>query len=90
MSNVGVYLFSTTDNAQQGGGDLISKINGWKATLLLVSRSVISVGAIGGGVYTYFKVQSDDGGSGKKAIGNFALFIGLLFVLWVFTELFLS
>lgn len=76
--------------AQTGGGNLISQINSWKATLLLVSRSVIGLAAIGGGVYTYFKVQADDGGSGKKAIGNFVLALVFAALLQGIIEFFLN
>ncbi|OXA65950.1 hypothetical protein B0A67_24010 [Flavobacterium aquidurense] len=76
--------------AQQGGGDLVSKINTWKATLLLVSRAVIGLAAIGGGLHTYFKVQADDGGSGKKAIGNFILALVFAALLQGIIEFFLA
>lgn len=56
-----------------GGGNLSQSINTWAGNLMLVVNSVIGLAALGGGLYTYFKVQSDEGGSGKKAIGNYVL-----------------
>lgn len=70
--------------------DLVSQINSWRATLILISRSVIGLAAIGGGIYTYFKVQSDDGGSGKKAIGNFVLALVFAALLEGIIEFFLN
>lgn len=77
-------------HAQAGGGTLVAQIDSWKATLLLVSRSVIGLAAIGGGVYTFFKVQADDGGSGKKAIGNFTLALVFAALFQAIIEFFLG
>lgn len=87
---IAILLLPELVHAQQGGSQLISQINSWKATLLLVSRSVIGLAAIGGGVYTYFKVQADDGGSGKKAIGNFVLALVFAALLQGIIEFFLN
>lgn len=70
--------------------NLVAQIDSWKQTLLLISRSVIGLAAIGGGVYTYFKVQADDGGSGKKAIGNFVLALVFAALLQGIIEFFLN
>lgn len=76
--------------AQNGGGNLVAQIDSWKTTLLQVARSVIALAAIGGGVYTYFKVQADDGGSGKKAIGNYILALVFAALLTGIIEFFLN
>ena len=85
-----LLVIPTLVYAQSGGGTLVAQIDSWKATLLLISRSVIGLAAIGGGVYTYFKVQADDGGSGKKAIGNFVLALVFAALLQGIIEFFLG
>lgn len=85
-----LFVIPTLVHAQSGGGTLVAQIDSWKATLLLISRSVIGLAAIGGGVYTYFKVQADDGGSGKKAIGNFVLALVFAALLQGIIEFFLG
>mgnify|MGYP003450786250 CR=1 FL=1 len=85
-----LLVIPTLVHAQSGGGTLVAQIDSWKATLLLISRSVIGLAAIGGGVYTYFKVQADDGGSGKKAIGNFVLALVFAALLQGIIEFFLG
>lgn len=68
--------------AQNNGGALVQQIDSWKAQLAIVVKSVIGLSAIGGGCYAYFKMQSDEGGNGKKALGSFAgalIFAALMF-----------
>ena len=74
----------------QNSGSLEGAIDNWADRLETIGKSVIGLAAIGGGIYTYFKVQSDDGGSGKKAIGNYI--IGLVFgaVLFMIIDFFFS
>lgn len=45
-------------------------------------QSVIGLAALGGGIIVYFKMQNDEGNSGKKAVGNFvlALIFGALLI----------
>ncbi len=58
-------------------------IETWKGTARTVGKSVIGLAAIGGGVITYFKMQSDDGSAGKKALMGYigALIFGA--VVWM-------
>ena len=58
-------------------------IDNWKGTARTVGKSVIGLAAIGGGVITYFKMQSDDGSAGKKALLGYigALIFGA--VVWM-------
>lgn len=63
---------------------IANDINSYNAGIKKIVRAVLGLAAIGGGVYTYFKVQNDDGGSGKKAIGNYVLaliFGGIIFTI---------
>lgn len=79
-----VFFIADVLFAQQGLDQIADKINSYNAGIKNVVRAVLGIAAIGGGVYTYFKVQNDDGGSGKKAIGNYVLaliFGGIIFTI---------
>jgi len=84
---VSLVLLPTIIYAQ---GDLINQINTWKNQLKLVARAVMGLVAIGGGIYVFFKMQSDDGGSGKKALGNYILALVFAALLWAIIEFFVS
>lgn len=63
-------------------GDLEGQIQNWSNQLRTVAKAVVSMAAIGGGMYAYFKMQSDEGGNGKKALGSFVgalVFAALMF-----------
>ncbi|MBD3906768.1 MULTISPECIES: DUF4134 domain-containing protein [Chryseobacterium] len=51
--------------------DINGEISKWKGTARTVGKSIIGLAAIGGAVLTYFKMQTDDGSSGKKALMNY-------------------
>ena len=66
----------------QGGGALEGQIQKWSAQLRVIAKAVVSMAALGGGMYAYFKMQSDEGGNGKKALGSFVgalVFAALMF-----------
>ena len=80
-----VCLFFYSENlfAQEGGEAAIySKLANYRRLLKNLVEIIIGICSLGGGLYSYFKVQTDDGGSGKKAIGNFvfALLFGSLLI----------
>lgn len=62
----------------------------WTAQAKIIAQLVIGLAAVGGGLYAYFKVQTDDGGTGKKAIGNFVLALIFGAVLIAVIEFFLG
>jgi len=84
---IALVLLPTIIYAQ---GDLVNQIQTWTQQLKTVARAILGLVAIGGGVYTYFKVQSDDGGSGKKAIGNYVLALVFASLLWSIIEFFIN
>lgn len=48
-----------------------------------VGRAIIGLSAVGGAVMVYLKLQSDEGGSGKKGLMNFLgglIFVGVIFL----------
>ncbi len=53
--------------------DLEGQLIEWTVKAKRIAQLVIGFAAIGGGVYAFFKVQTDEGGAGKKQIGNFVL-----------------
>lgn len=57
--------------------DLGTALNGWTRTAKSILQAIIGLASVGGGGYAYMKVNTDDGGNGKKAIGNF--FLALVF-----------
>ena len=68
-----LIIFIVFDIEAQDLSPLTDRINRTRDQVKLIVQAVIGLAALGGGLYAYFKVQSDDGGSGKKAIGNFVL-----------------
>lgn len=79
-----VILFLLVPTVFVFGQELENQLKTWTNDIKKIAKLVIGLAAIGGGIYTYFKVQADDGGSGKKAIGNYVLalvFGALLFVI---------
>lgn len=60
--------------------DINGQIQSWSGKAKIVGKSIIGLAAIGGGVITYFKMQTDDGSSGKKALLNYigALIFGAI------------
>lgn len=70
--------------------DLGSQLTAWTQTGKSIVQAIILLASLGGGLYAYFKVQTDDGGNGKKAIGNFALALIFGAVLIAFIEFFLG
>ena len=85
-----VCLFFYSENlfAQNGEATIFSELERYRKLLKDLVQVIIGICSLGGGLYSYFKVQTDDGGSGKKAIGNFvfALLFGSLLI--VIVELF--
>lgn len=81
LAIIALFLYSENLFAQEEGA-VIAEINKWRNSLKLIVQSVIGLCSLGGGLYSYFKVQTDDGGSGKKAIGNFlfALLFGSVLI----------
>ena len=80
-----VCLFFYSENLfAEGGGEaaIFSKLEGYRQLLKRLVQVIIGICSLGGGLYSYFKVQTDDGGSGKKAIGNFifALLFGSMLI----------
>ena len=69
---------------------LEQQLTDWTAQAKTISQLVIGLAAVGGGLYAYFKVQTDDGGTGKKAIGNFVLALIFGAVLIAIIEFFLG
>ena len=66
----------------QGNAALENQINQWSTTLRRVVKAVVGLAAIGGAAFAYFKMQSDEGGNGKKALGAFIgalIFAALMF-----------
>lgn len=64
--------------------DVSGEISKWKATARNAAKALIGLAAIGGGVYTFFKMQTDDGSSGKKQLLTYIgalIFAALMFVL---------
>lgn len=70
--------------------DLGQAISEWTRTAKSIVQAVIGLGAVGGGLYAYFKVNTDDGGNGKKAIGNFVLALIFGAVVIALVEFFLG
>lgn len=78
-----VCLFFYSENLFAVDTSVIEReLDGWRIALKRIIQSIIGICSLGGGLYSYFKVQTDDGGSGKKAIGNFvfALLFGSLLI----------
>lgn len=79
-----VCLFFYSENLFAEGGDaaIFSALEKYRNLLKRLVEAIIGICSLGGGLYSYFKVQTDDGGSGKKAIGNFvfALLFGSLLI----------
>ncbi len=79
-----VCLFFYSENlfAESGEAAIFSALERYRQLLKRLVQVVIGICSLGGGLYSYFKVQTDDGGSGKKAIGNFifALLFGSLLI----------
>lgn len=88
MFVVCLFFYSESLFAQDERAQIFSKLEGYRGLLKDLVQTIIGICALGGGLYSYFKVQTDDGGSGKKAIGNFvfALLFGSLLI--VIIELF--
>lgn len=70
--------------------ELETQLTEWTAQAKTIAQLVIGLAAVGGGLYAYFKVQTDDGGAGKKAIGNFVLALIFGAVLIAVIEFFLG
>ncbi|WP_103248457.1 DUF4134 domain-containing protein [Chryseobacterium phosphatilyticum] len=51
--------------------DIVGEVNKWNTKARLVAKAIVGLSAIGGGVYAYFKMQTDDGSAGKKALLSF-------------------
>ena len=78
-----VCLFFYSENLFAVDTSVIEReLDGWRIALKRLVQVIIGICSLGGGLYSYFKVQTDDGGSGKKAIGNFvfALLFGSLLI----------
>lgn len=74
LAIIALFLYSENLLAQDiNTSQIEGKLLGWGKALKRISQLVIAICSIGGGLYSYFKVQTDDGGAGKKAIGNFVL-----------------
>lgn len=69
---------------------LEQQLTDWTESAKTIAQLVIGLAAVGGGLYAYFKVQTDDGGTGKKAIGNFVLALIFGAVLIAVIEFFLG
>ena len=72
----------------KGLGQITTQIKGYKEDVKNIINAILGLSALGGGLYTYFKVQNDDGGSGKKAIGNYVLALIFGGCIWVIVEAF--
>ena len=83
-------LIALAPMATMYGQDLENQLETWTDNIKPIAKLIIGLAAIGGGIYTYFKVQSDDGGSGKKAIGNYVLALVFGAMLFVIIEFFLG
>lgn len=85
-----VLAFSDAWSQSQGTGlgGITTKIQSYGSDLKNIVNAVIGLSAIGGGLYTYFKVQNDDGGSGKKAIGNYILALIFGACIWAIVHAF--
>lgn len=66
-----------------GQDGLEGEITAWRDKVKPVVKAIIGLVSVGGGLIAYFKTNSDEGGSGKKAIGNFLL--ALIFGAALFT-----
>lgn len=80
-----VCLFLYSENLFAEGAEenvIYTKLANYRRLLKNLVEIIIGICSLGGGLYSYFKVQTDDGGSGKKAIGNFvfALLFGSLLI----------
>lgn len=69
---------------------LEQQLTDWTEQAKIIAQLVVGLAAVGGGLYAYFKVQTDDGGTGKKAIGNFVLALIFGAVLIAVIEFFLG
>ena len=47
---------------------LEQQLTDWTEQAKTIAQLIIGLAAVGGGLYAFFKVQTDDGGTGKKAI----------------------
>lgn len=81
------FLFAGDPTALDKIAEDIGKYN---SGVKKIVNAILFLSAIGGGVYTYFKVQNDDGGSGKKAIGNYVLALIFGGILFTIVEVFFS
>ncbi|REC39853.1 DUF4134 domain-containing protein [Chryseobacterium sp. 5_R23647] len=64
--------------------DIVGELNKWNTKAKLAAKAVVGLAAIGGGVYAYFKMQTDDGSAGKKALLSFIgalIFAAVMFTL---------
>ena len=67
----------------QGIDGAISK---WSDQAKTVGRTVMGLAAIGGAVLVYFKMQNDDGSSGKKALMTYVGALIFAAVAWTIIE----
>ena len=86
LSLIFILGFSYLTFAQGGLGQIESTLNSWKDPVKSIARVLIALGAIIGAVWVFFKMQSAEGGEGKKALMNYigALAFGML--VWVLIE----
>jgi len=86
LSLILILGFSYLTFGQGGLGQIESTLNSWKDPVKSIARVLIALGAIIGAVWVFFKMQSAEGGEGKKALMNYigALAFGML--VWVLIE----
>ena len=82
---IAVSLFFSLSSFAQDLSPLSDRINRTSEQIKTIVQAVIGLVALGGGIAAYMKVNADDGGSGKKAIGNFvlALIFGSLIIVLI-------
>ncbi len=68
------------------GGSLDGEIKKWSGQAKTIGRTVMGLAAIGGAVMVYFKMQNDDGSSGKKALMTYVGALIFAAVAWTVIE----
>lgn len=55
----------------QGQSNLESKIEDWQGKAAKIAKALVGLSAIGGGLVVYFRMNTDEGERGKKALMTF-------------------
>lgn len=85
-----IFLLLGTSYLMASGGSMVGEINQWKSTAKTVGRAVMGLAAIGGAVIVYFKMQSDDGTQGKKALMSYVGALIFAALAWTVIETILN